>query len=655
MEDELRNFLLSCATALAVAGPAIIAIPAIAATPFPMEYWAAPNFMSNVALSPDGKYVAFIKATSQKGDSIIEVYKTDDMKAKPKRVGAKSMEIRGFGWVGDQEMIVRFDQQVSKRIKGFNQGAFKNKSALYSMKTGKFKELTDDNSSIQLQNALVNEPNKVLVSFSEFKEGQSFRQASYYKYDLKRGSKSLVLKGNDDIGGYRFDAEGNPRFANSFDRGSEEFVYLWRAVDGSGWDEYYRLKRDSFENFSYAGLVDGEEDMIYVIAHNGNDREGLWKFNLKTKSFGELIFQHDEVNVSRTVRHSNNWARPGEVTGVTYGSDKVHVEWFDKEEEAIHDQLSAAIPNAHRVNITSRSRDGNVLIVRNVGPKDPGTYYMYNKGAFSKLGSINGLLDSDQLADVEYINYTSRDGKKIHGYLTRPNTPGPHPLVVMPHGGPFITEVRDWDDWPQMLANNGYMVLQPQYRGSTNYGLEFYKSAFIDGGEGGYKMQDDKDDGVKHLVSKGEVDADRVAMFGWSYGGYAALVAASREPNVYQCVIAGAAVADNNQQVNYYRNRIRGSQRVEQLRFWDESISPIEEAAKVNVPMLIIHGSVDQRVPVSHSRKYIEELEKEGKDFEYIELKDADHFGNTLFYDHKMKTYPRMISFLKNDCGPGGL
>lgn len=651
----MRKLLLSCVAAVGIVGTAIMASPAIAAEPFPMEYWAAPNFMSGVSLSPDGKYVAFVKATSQKGDNIIEVYKTDDMSAKPKRVGAKSMNLRRFNWVGNDEMIVNFDKQVSKRIKGFNEGAFKSKAALYSMKTGKFKELTADDEVINLTNILVNEPNKVLVRFSEFKEGQSFRAPNYYKYNLKTGSKQLVMKGNDEIGGYRFDKDGNPRFASRFDGGSEEFVYLWRPLGESGWEEYFRLKRDSFENFSYAGLVDGEEDMIYVIANNGHDREGLYKFNLRTSEFGELVFRHDVVDLEFTTRHSNRWSNAGEVTGVVYATDKFHVEWFDKEEEAIRAQFAAAIPNAHTISISSRSRDGNVLVVQNVGPRDPGSFYLYNNGNFSKLGSVNGLLDADRLADVEYIKYTSRDGKTIPAYLTRPNGKGPFPLIVMPHGGPFITEVRDWDDWPQMFANNGYMVLQPQYRGSTNYGLDFYQSAFIDGGEGGGKMQDDKDDGVAHLVATGEVDPDRVAMFGWSYGGYAALIAAAREPNIYQCVIAGAAVADNNQQVNYYRTRIEGSQRVEQLKFWDESISPIEEAEKVNVPMLIIHGSVDQRVPVSHSKKYVDELEKYGKNFEYIELENADHFGGTLFYDHKMKAYPRMISFLKKDCGPGGL
>lgn len=651
----MKSVLLSCVAAVGmVALPTSIAV-AKSSTPVPMEHWAAPEFMSNVSLSPDGKYIAFIKAESQKGDNIIEVYETANMKKKPLRVGAKSMELQRFSWVGNSEMIVSFNQQVSKKIKGFNRGAFKSKVALFSVKTKKFEELNDDNFVIGFTDPLVNEPNHILVRFQEAREGQSRRAANYYRYNLKTGSKQLVLKGNQGLGGYAFDEDGNPRLASKFDQGSEEFVYLHRPVGGKGWDEYFRIGRDSFEQFSPAGVVAGEPNMIYVIAHNGEDRTGVYKFNLETKEFGELVFRHDVVDVWSLATHSNRWSNPDEVTGVVYGTDKFNVEWWDKEEEAIRRQFEAAIPNAHQVGITTRSRDGNVLVVRNSGPRDPGSFYLYNNGAFSKLGSINGLLKAEDLADVEYISYTARDGKTIPAYVTRPNGKGPFPLVVVPHGGPFVAEVIGYRAWPQMLANNGYMVLQPQYRGSQNYGLEFYKSAFIDGGQGGYKMQDDKDDGVQYLIDKGEVDADRVAMFGWSYGGYAALVAASREPNMYQCVIAGAAVADNNQQVNYYRNQIRGSQRVEQLSMWDDSISPIEEAAKVNVPMLVIHGSVDQRVPVSHSKKYVDELEKEGKSFEYIELKDADHFSNTLYYDHKMKAYPRMISFLKDDCGPGGL
>jgi dipeptidyl aminopeptidase/acylaminoacyl peptidase len=168
-------------------------------------------------------------------------------------------------------------------------------------------------------------------------------------------------------------------------------------------------------------------------------------------------------------------------------------------------------------------------------------------------------------------------------------------------------------------------------------------------------MQDDKDDGALYLVEQGLVDPDRIAMFGWSYGGYAALVAASRSDQIYQCVIAGAAVTDPLMQVNYYRYQLRGTGAIEQLRMWDDSISPLKEADKVNVPMLIIHGDVDQRVPPEHARKYFKALDKLNKPYKAVWLEGADHFSSTLFYRHQIMLYESMIDYLKNDCGPGGL
>lgn len=650
----MRKLLLSCIAAIGVAGVSLIANPAEASKPFPMDYWAAPAFMSNLEVSPDGKYIAFRKATSQKGDYIVEIFETSKMDKKPLRVGAESLDLRGFTWVGDSEMVLSFRGQVSSRIKGFNQGAFKQKLALYSVETKDFEELNADDFSLSFVNGLVNEPDHVLVQYVSVGEGKSFRAPSFYRYNLKRGTRQLVLKGNEDLGGYLFDVDGNPRFAE--DRSDPmKRTYLYRPVGGSGWTPYYEQSADSFETFSYAGLVEGDDNLIYVIAHNGEDRTSLWKYNLVTRSFEDKVFQHPIVDIRGTVRHSNPYTNPGEVTGVSYGTDKFHVEWFDFEEEAIIRQFEGVIPNAHQVSITSRSRDGNVLVIQNFGPKDPGTFYLFNRGQFSKIGSSNSLLTPEGLSDVEYVKWTSRDGKDIYGYVTKPEGQGPFPLVVMPHGGPFIPEVVTYDPWGQMFANNGYMVLQPQYRGSRNYGLDFYKAGFMEGGEGGKSMQDDKDDGVKYLIEKGWVDPDRVAMFGWSYGGYAALIAASRQDNLYQCAIAGAAVADNQQQLNYYRDQIRGAQEVEQVNFWSGSVNPIDIADQVNMPLLVLHGSIDQRVPLKHADRYISALKSSGKDFKYVELKDADHFSDTLNYSHKSKAYPAMIDFLKRDCGPGGL
>jgi dipeptidyl aminopeptidase/acylaminoacyl peptidase len=164
-------------------------------------------------------------------------------------------------------------------------------------------------------------------------------------------------------------------------------------------------------------------------------------------------------------------------------------------------------------------------------------------------------------------------------------------------------------------------------------------------------MQDDKDDGALYLVKQGLVDPDRMAMFGWSYGGYAALIAGSREDQIYQCVIAGAAVTDPDMQLDYYRYRMEGAQKLEQLTTWDGAISPMKEVPKINVPMLVVHGSNDQRVPPEHFDKYIDELDRAGIEYQKLILEGADHFSNTLDYYHKIEFYEKMLDFFKNDCG----
>ena len=329
-------------------------------------------------------------------------------------------------------------------------------------------------------------------------------------------------------------------------------------------------------------------------------------------------------------------------------------QWFDGEEQAIYEQLKSLIPNSDRLSIRSRSRDGMSMIIRNSGPRDPGTYYLVKNGELKVIGSTKPGLSSEYLADVEAITYKARDGKKIRGFITIPNSKPPYPLIVMPHGGPFIGENPGFSEWAQMLANKGFMVLQPQYRGSKYFGLDFYKTAFINGGQGGYQMQDDKDDGALYLVEKGLVDPNRMAMFGWSYGGYAALIAAARNPQIYQCVIAGASVPDTIEQINYYRNRLNRSggstSAREQLNMWLDSVSPIKQVEKVNIPILIIHGDVDQRTPPKAARKYINALKKYNKDHKAVWLEGADHFENSLFFRHKLEFYSEVEKYLKNNC-----
>jgi dipeptidyl aminopeptidase/acylaminoacyl peptidase len=624
---------------------------------YPLEEFALRDVVSKVELSPDGNKLAVLSTPSREGMPMIEIYDASNLSKKPFVMNADPMEIIAFDWVSNTNIVLTLRQKTRDEIDGFNRGVFDFKLAKLDVKKRKIKFFKESNPRIV--NLLPDEPEKIILAFQPEAKGKSGVSAgrrpwSYYEFDLKKGRKKLIVRGQASMYGVRFDSKGNPVFARGFDRVTRDSIWYVREPGKKEWVEVFRLSDDSFEDFSIQGF-DIKKNGLLVTAQNGSDTRGLWEFDYVTKKFGEVVFRHPEIDVRGVSFHSNSWTNPDTIVGVTYNSDRRHIEYFDGNEGAIHAQLRQIIPYAHNFSISSRAKVGQDMVIYNSGPRDPGTYYLLKAGKISTVGSKQPTLKSEDLADVKYMTYKSRDNKSIHSYVTIPQGEGPFPAIVLPHGGPFVAEMVAFDEWAQMLANNGYLVIQPEYRGSKGYGLEYYKSAFIEGGEGGYKMQDDKDDGVNFLVKKGLADPERIAMFGWSYGGYAALVAASRTPQLYQCVIAGAAVTDNLMQVNYYSARIKGASAVEQLTFWRDSISPITQAEKVNVPILLIHGSVDQRVPPEHQKRYRDELDKYNKSYKFVELDGADHFYNTLDYGHQLTLYTSMIDYLKNDCGPGGL
>jgi dipeptidyl aminopeptidase/acylaminoacyl peptidase len=199
------------------------------------------------------------------------------------------------------------------------------------------------------------------------------------------------------------------------------------------------------------------------------------------------------------------------------------------------------------------------------------------------------------------------------------------PLILMPHGGPYARDDEEWDWWAQFLADRGYAVLQPNYRGSSGFG-----TAFADKGEGewGLKMQDDLDDAVDWAVKSGLADPARVCIVGASYGGYAALRAASRGGSLYKCAVSYAGVSDLGAILRYDRRFFNSGASRDWLRRQApdlRAVSPINHAESFSIPVLIMHGKKDRTVPVAQSREMAEKLEHAGKAFTYIEQPEADH------------------------------
>jgi len=628
----------------------------------PIDVWALRSVVSNVQISPDGKHLLVQKVESRDGDYLLEVYETSDLSKPLRRLAADPMEIISAGWVSNTKIYGSAWQVVRNSVKRQEQDIRSYASFFYDLDENEFDKV---DGNFGLVNSLPDEPNHILVSTGTAVADATgsdpfarFRPRSYYKVNLQNGSRELILRGSSKYPQVSFDNEGNPRFAQSIDSASNTLKYYFRAPGDGSWTEFMTRDLDDTKNvpFVYSGVpglqgFDPQNPNIgyFVTWMDDEDKAGLYEFNFQTGEFGEKLFQSENADVMGIQTHSI----PGndKLVAARYSGAKMERHWFDEEERQLHEMLAQQIPHSHQLRISSRSVDGNTMVVQNVGPKDPGSFWLVKDGGIAKLGSRNPLVNGEQLANVEFIKYQSRDGKTIPAYVTRPEGEGPFPLIVMPHGGPMVNEVVTYDEWAQMFASAGYMVLQPQYRVTVGWGREHFMGGF---GEYGAAMQDDKDDGALYLVEQGLVDPDRIAMYGWSYGGYAALVAASRDPNIYQCSIAGAAVSNwPRLRADWGRGRNSG---VDQ--YWLDTafgVNPVDEVAKVNIPLLMIHPKDDRRVLYYHFTDYKKALEKAGKPGEFVTIDGADHFSNTHMFDHQQQLYVKLMDYLANDCGPGGL
>ena len=708
--------------------------------PVPIDSFAMRNLVNTVAVSPDGKHLLVMKLLAKGGKYAIDIYSTDDFSKPIRTIGADPMEFFVGSpprWVSDTVIAGGTWKWVRKRVRGPEDTGWDTLLFSYDIEKNKFRQLENkktrtEGSGFTILNNLPGEPDEILIATGADVGGElgvdpfaRFRPRSYYKYNVKTGGKKLVLKGNEDIFNVTFDGKARPRFAQGVRNGERAFFY--RLPDSKDWKEYWtRENGDDYDQmYRILGGIEGQQGWVkddpttaMMISNHGGDKAALWTYDLVNGVFKDKIFEAPDADVLGLQGHSNTWGSPDSdvsTSAIIYSGAKRERHWLDMEEKALHEQMESKIPNAYQISITSRSRDGQTMVVQNTGPRDPGSFWFVKDGKMMLVGSRNPLVKAEDLSDVKFIRYPARDGKMIPGYVTIPKGEGPHPLIVLPHGGPHVNEVIVYDEWGQFLANNGYMVLQPQYRMSVGWGKDHFVSAM---GQHGFAMQDDKDDGAKYLVEQGMADPNRMAMFGWSYGGYAALVAASREPNIYQCVIAGAAVADPKKSHLQRSRGGSGALKSDMIEDWARArggfvgINPIVEIDKVNVPVMMVHGKQDARVLYFHFKDYRTEMERVAKDKQqgscsggiddsvctttiyrsvrgggdsvvpvmqtssekvgetgreeirkelfqaknrFVTLEQADHFSITLMYEHQKKLYTEMLDFLQNDCGPGGL
>ena len=449
--------------------------------------------------------------------------------------------------------------------------------------------------------------------------------------NTRTNKSKRVERPSQYISRYYSDGAGNIRLArfnvNDSKRGfsSGEVKFSYREKDGKNWIDFGRYDGNTDEGF-YPLSVDGKNNRVFGL-ENKDGRDALYTVDLDTELTKKLIFAHPKVDVGGTVRFGEG----GRVVGVSYAVDKPEVLYFDKGLAKLARQLSKALPHLPIIRFIDASQDETVLLIHARSDDDPGRYFVFNRTAKSLNEIIlsRGLLEKTKLSKVTPVSYKAADGTNIPGYLTLP--PGVTkeaakglPAIVMPHGGPASRDVWGFDWIAQFLANQGYAVLQPNYRASDGYGDDW----FVENGFKSWKIAiGDINDGGRWLVKEGIADPNKMGILGWSYGGYAALQSAVVDQDLFKAVVAIAPVTD-------FADTITESRGFTNYKLVQKQIgsgphikegSPLQNVSKISVPVALFHGDMDANVGVRQSRLLAKALKSAGKPVEYQEYKGLDH------------------------------
>ncbi|MEO6243809.1 MAG: alpha/beta fold hydrolase [Opitutaceae bacterium] len=447
-----------------------------------------------------------------------------------------------------------------------------------------------------------------------------------------RGLSPLVeLRDSDRFKDWIFDHRGVLRLRSRLEGGM--IIWEHRQEDGQA---FKRVAEHAFHGYAETwepALFAADNQILWLISREEHDRGALYALDTRTFALGAPLFVPPEGEISSIIASPDR----SRLQGVRYEADREHHHWFDADRAALHAKLTATFAGCD-IQIPSRSRDGSVSLVWVGHDREPGVYYVLDQKAGSLVQFKRSReIDPARLSPRKPISYPARDGLVIHGYLTIPRgMEGKKlPLIMHPHGGPF--GVRDhwgYDTDAQFLASRGYAVLQPNYRGSGGYGRNFINHGRH---QWGRAMQDDLTDGVKWAIAQGIADSKRVAIYGASYGGYAALAGAMLTPDLYACAVNYIGPSDleitfKNQGEDAWRWSGEFGYRdqwVGATKAYRDATSPILLVDRLKIPTLHAYGAEDPRVKIDHWTRLEAQLKKYGKDYQAIvEGKQGHGFRN---------------------------
>jgi dipeptidyl aminopeptidase/acylaminoacyl peptidase len=618
----------------------------------------------HVSLSPNGDRVAYIAATGARGMTLYVFDLTGD--AVPRAVVTASgapEQIDQCNWVSDTRLIcmayetkrdadrivsvsklfaVNADGTNMKRVT-IRQG----KNAQYAMAFGGnvIDMLPGDDGAVLVGRQYVPESN-INTRIEKKEEGYGVDRIDTATLTTKR-----VVRPYFNASEYISDGIGNVRImgATGYEAGGyaqTKTTYSYRVAGKDQWQplsEYSWITEQGFNPLA----VEPKENAAYGFDRQ-DGRQALFKVALDGSLKRTLVFGRPDVDVDGLER----LGRQQRIIGVSYATEKRTVEYFDPVVLKLSSNLRKALPKTEFIGFAGASTDENKMIIWAGSDVDPGQYYHLNRktNQMSALFPERPELADYRLAEVKPITYRTADGTTVPAYLTLP--PGSSgknlPAIVMPHGGPSARDEWGFDWWPQYYAHKGYAVLQPNYRGSSGYGDAWFRNM-------GFKAWDvaigDVVDAGRWLVSQGIADPAKLAVVGWSYGGYAALQSGVVAPALYKAIVAVAPVTD------------LAALKIDSRDQWDYRAtekfigsgphvvagSPAQNAARIGAPVLMFHGDLDQNVSIFQSRMMKDRLRDARKSVELVEFPGLTHSLNDSTARESMLL--RSDAFLRSSMG----
>jgi len=583
-------------------------------------------------LSPDGEQLAFMMPWKNRLNIFVQKTSSDDVK---RLTSAEERDIAGYFWANNKRVAYVQDKGGDENFR------------LYAVDLdgNNQKDLTPfEKVRVELIDELKDNDEELLIAMNN----RDARLFDVYRINVNSGEMNMIAQNPGNITGWMTDHEGKLRIATTTDGVNTGILYRKNESE-----DFKLITSTNFKETLSPSMFTYDNNLVYMMSNIGRDKLAIVKYDIENNKELEVIYEHPEVDVSGLLSSDKRKV----ITGAAFVTDKRHYHFFDKQREQLQKDLEAKLPG-YEVVVSHSNREEDKILVRTYSDKSRGAYYYYHleNKEFKKLADVSPWLNEDDMADMKPIEFESRDGLKIHGYLTLPRGAEPKslPIVVNPHGGPWHRDAWGFNPEVQFLANRGYAVLQINFRGSTGYGRDFWEISFKQWGK---TMQDDVTDGAMRLIKQGIADERKIAIYGGSYGGYAVLAGLAFTPDLYACGVDYVGVSNLftfmksippywEPYLEMIYEMVGNPEKDKELM---ESASPVFHADKIKAPLLIAQGANDPRVAKSESDQIVEALKRKNIDVPYIVKDNEGHgFHNE---ENKFEFYRAMEDFLKTHLG----